>query len=180
MELEESISAIEAAVTTSELIQVLKTISENFGFASYNFLDTGALHLDVPFFMGTLQQEFTDQYLDAKLLGVDPCVSAARKTNLPFTWNDIWFPHYKGVRKSGAQKTMEFALDHGYQNGLVVPFHFADKLGRLNSSLIVFFWSSTKKKLSFLLKRKKHEMHLIMIYWAQRAVDLIGEQQRDG
>jgi DNA-binding CsgD family transcriptional regulator len=61
-----------------------------------------------------------------------------------------------------------------------VPFHFSDSLGRVNSSLVVFFWSDAKKKLNFLISRKKYEMHIVMIYWAQRAVDIIGEQTRDG
>ena len=80
----------------------------------------------------------------------------------------VQVPHYKGVRKSGAQKTMEFAYDHGLYEGFIVPFHFSDSLGRVNSSLIVFFWSDPAQKFNFLVSRKKYEMHIIMIYWAQR------------
>ena len=75
---------------------------------------------------------------------------------------------------------MEFAHDFGFQEGFIVPFHFSDSIGRVNSSLIVFFWSDAASKFAFLISRKKYEMHIIMIYWAQRAVDIVGEQIRDG
>jgi LuxR family quorum sensing-dependent transcriptional regulator len=74
---------------------------------------------------------------------------------------------------------LEFAYDHGYQEGFIVPFHYSDPLGRINSSLIVFYWSSKGKQFKFLLSFKRYEMHFIMIYWAQRAVDIIGDQHRD-
>jgi LuxR family transcriptional regulator, quorum-sensing system regulator BjaR1 len=180
MDLEAAISGIEACQTIDELKQMLQRISQDYGFASFNFLDTGATHLDAPFFIGTLKPDFLQGYIESKLIHVDPCVSRARRTNTPFSWGDVLVPHYKGVRKSGAQKTMEFAYDFGFQEGFIVPFHFSDLIGRINSSLVVFFWSDLASRFRFLVSRKKHEMHIIMIYWAQRAVDLIGEQFRDG
>jgi LuxR family transcriptional regulator, quorum-sensing system regulator BjaR1 len=75
---------------------------------------------------------------------------------------------------------MEYALDFGFHDGFIVPFHFSDSLGRVNSSLVVFFWSDTANKFRFLISRKKYEMHIIMICWAQRAVDIIAEQMREG
>jgi DNA-binding CsgD family transcriptional regulator len=114
------------------------------------------------------------------MIHVDPCIFRARRTNIPFAWSDIPIPQNKGVRKSGEQKTMEFAWDYGYHDGFIVPFHFSDNLGRVNSSLIVFFWSDRSQKLRFLLSKKRHEISVVMIYWAQRAADLIGEQFRGG
>jgi DNA-binding CsgD family transcriptional regulator len=180
MQLEEAISGIEGCQTIDELRGTLQRITEAYGFASFNFLDIGAPHLDAPFLFGTLDPNFVQGYFDNKLIHVDPCIARARRSNVPFTWSDVPVAHYKGVRKSGAQKTMEFAYDHGFYDGFIVPFHFSDALGRVNSSLIVFFWSDPAKKFKFLLSYKKHEMHIIMIYWAQRAVDIIGEQMRDG
>jgi DNA-binding CsgD family transcriptional regulator len=180
MDLETAISGIEGCRTVDELKQMLQRISEDYGFTSFNFLDTGATHLDAPFFIGTLKPDFLQGYIDNRLVHVDPCVSRARRTNTPFSWGDVLVPHYKGVRKSGAQKTMEFAHDFGFREGFIVPFHFSDMIGRVNSSLVVFFWSDLVSKFRFLMSSKKHEMHIIMIYWAQRAVDIIGEHFRDG
>jgi LuxR family quorum sensing-dependent transcriptional regulator len=50
----------------------------------------------------------------------------------------------------------------------------------LNSSIIVFFWSDPTKRFRFLISRRKFDLHIIMIYWAQRVVDIIGEKFRDG
>jgi LuxR family transcriptional regulator, quorum-sensing system regulator BjaR1 len=180
MDLDEAIGWIEACHGVDELKQTLQTISEHYGFASFNFLDTGSSHLDAPFFIGTLKPDFLNGYIENKLVHVDPCVARARRTNTPFSWGDVPVPQNRGIRKSGAQKTMEFAYDHGFQEGFIVPFHFSDAIGRVNSSLIVFFWSDPAQRFQFLVSKKKYEMHLIMIYWAQRAVDVIGEQYRSG
>lgn len=180
MGLEETIADIESCRTIDELRRALQRISENYGFVSFNFADTGAPHLDAPFIFGTLNSNFVRGYFDNRFIHVDPCIARARRTNTPFVWSDVSVPRYKGVRKSGAQKTMEFAADFGLQEGFIVPFHFSDALGRVNSSLIVFFWSDKLSKFRFLMSHKKYEMHIIMIYWAQRAVDIIGEEIREG
>lgn len=180
MQLDEAIGDIESCQTTQELMRALQRICEDYGFSSFNFLETGAPHLDVPYFLGTMEREFSKDYFDNKLIHVDPCISYARRQNTPFTWVDVPFPEYAGPRKSGAQKTMEVAGDHGYTEGLIVPFHFSDNLGRINSSLVVFFWKDAASRFYFTLSHKKHDMHLLMIYWAQRVVDLVGEQFNEG
>jgi DNA-binding CsgD family transcriptional regulator len=180
MDLEQAVGSIESCETIDALKTTLQSICEDYGFESFNFLDTGATHLDAPFFMGTLSSSFLQGYIDNKLIHVDPCILRARRTNTPFTWSDVSFSQYSGPRKSGAMKTMEFAYDFGFTEGFIVPFHFSDSIGRINSSLIVFFWSDAASKCRFLISRKKYDMHLIMIYWAQRAVDIIGQTIRDG
>ena len=66
MELEETIGDIESCRTIDELVQGLKKISENYGFASFNFLDTGAPQVDVPFFIGTLKKDFVENIVMKK------------------------------------------------------------------------------------------------------------------
>jgi DNA-binding CsgD family transcriptional regulator len=174
------IERVEACQTIESLRETLQFIAEQYGFSSFNFFDNGRPHQEVPFFMGTLRQDFLDGYVEQDLLRLDPCVSLARRTNTIFSWDDVAVPQYKGIKKSGAQRTMEFADDHGYRNGVVVPFHFADRLGRPNSCLVAFFWADSRKRFHFFVSRRKYDLHLIMIYWAQRAVDIVGEKLRDG
>lgn len=176
MRLEEAIASIETCATEGALMHSLQRICEDYGFSSFNFLETGAPHLDVPFFMGTMETEFSKDYFDNKLIHSDPCISHARRMNSPFTWADVPFADYDAARKSGAQRTIEVAGDHGYQEGLIVPFHFSDRLGRINSCLIVFFWKDEVSRFYFTLGHKKYDLHLIMIYWAQRMVDLVAER----
>jgi DNA-binding CsgD family transcriptional regulator len=180
MQLDDAVARIEGCRSMDELKQALQTIGERYGFASFSFLDTGASHLDVPFYFGTLRPDFVSGYAENKLVHVDHCVARARRSNSPFSWGEVPVPPAVGLRKSSAQTTMEFAYDHGYQEGFVVPFHFADPIGRLYSSVVVFFWTDPAKRFRFLMSRKRLEMHLVMTYWAQRAVDIIGEQCRGG
>lgn len=180
MNFDESIAEIESCGTTTELKKALKRISEDYGFASFSFIDIGAPHLDRPFNFGTLRDDFRDGYLSNGFVHLDPCIPVARRSNIPFAWGEVPVHQYNGVRKSGHQKTMEFTYDHGYQEGFVVPFHFADQIGRINSAVVSFYWSSRIDKFKFLISNKKNELHLIMVYWAQRAVDIVGEEFRDG
>ena len=75
---------------------------------------------------------------------------------------------------------MEAARDHGFTDGLMIPYHFRDRLGRMHSSATTFFWKDDVSRLRFLLSEKKHELHLVMIYWIQRALDIIAEEHRAG
>lgn len=180
MTLDEIIGAIESCRSTSELTRALQSVCEEYGFSSFNFLETDAAHLDVPFFLGTMKADFAGDYFSNKLIHVDPCISHARRSNIPFTWSEVPFPQYRGAKKSGAQKTLEVASDHGYKEGLIVPFHFSDRIGRVHSSLVVFFWNDPLQRFRFVVSRKRYELHLVMIYWAQRAVDLVEQQFHAG
>lgn len=74
---------------------------------------------------------------------------------------------------------MEAAYDHGFTEGFVVPFHYRDHLGRIHSSSSAFYWKDSVSRFRFLISRHRYDLHLIMIYWAQRATDLIAEQHRN-
>jgi DNA-binding CsgD family transcriptional regulator len=176
--LDEVISDIEACLTLDELRNLLQRIAESYGFASFNFIDVGQPHIDNPFHFGTVKEAWTQDYVRNNFIVVDPCIQRVRKTNTPFTWGSTPLPSFIGKRKPGAIKTMEAAKDHGFTEGLVIPYHFRDYLGRINSSLGAFFWEDAVSKFKFMLSERKHELHLIMIYWVQRAVDIIAEEHR--
>lgn len=178
MRLDEMIGDIEACGTLDELKTVLQKIVENYGFSAYNFLDTGHPNSDHPLYFGTSGRAWEHEYLQNNFVHVDPCVSRARRTNTPFNWGSVRLPSYSGGRKPGAIKTLEAATDHGFREGLVVPYHFADSKGRVYSSLVVFFWRDPVKRFEFLIKGKRYEIHLIMIYWMQRTIDLIAKTVR--
>jgi LuxR family quorum sensing-dependent transcriptional regulator len=178
LSLDRAIADFETCATMEELRDRLQKVIENYGFAAFNFLDTGQPHLDVPYYLGTSGKAWEQEYLDNKFVHVDACVARARVTNVPFTWSSVSLPSYKGRRKPGAVKTMEAAHDHGFQEGLVVPYHFADRLGRTHSSLVVFFWKDAVRKFAFMMQEQRHDLHLLMIYWAQRAADIVATQHR--
>lgn len=178
MQLDEMIGDIEGCNTLDALKVVLQKIVENYGFAAYNFLDIGHPNVDVPLYFGTSGRAWESEYLQNNFVHVDPCVSIARRTNTPFNWGSVRLPAHTAGRKPGAIKTLEAAHDHGFQEGLVVPYHFADSKGRVYSSLVVFFWRDPVKRFKFIVSGKKYEIHLIMIYWTQRAIDVIASTVR--
>lgn len=177
MLIETAIADIEAAGSIDALRTTLQRVCEEYGFAAFNFLDIGAPHVDKPFFIGTMTSEFASDYFGNSLIHFDPCITRARRHNLPFTWSDVSFPPYAGARKSGAELTAEIASDHGYRQGLIVPFRFADRLGRSYASLVVFFWRDRASEFDASVQARRNELHIIMLYWAQRAVDLLARAQ---
>jgi LuxR family quorum sensing-dependent transcriptional regulator len=176
--LDELIGDIEGCNSLVELKTTLQRIAEGYGFAAFNFLDTGHPNVDVPTYFGTSGRAWESEYLTNNFVHVDPCVSQARRTNTPFNWGSVPLPAYSSGRKPGAIKTLEAARDHGFKEGLVVPYHFADSKGRIYSSLVVFFWRDPLQRFKFLMSGKRYEIHLIMIYWMQRAIDVIAATVR--
>lgn len=178
MKLNEAIGVIEGCQTYVELHSALQRIVEDYGFSGYNFMDSGSPHADLPFTDGTSGQSWERDYQGNLFVRVDPCLSNARRTNTPFTWSEVPLPVQRGVKRPGAQRLMEAAADHGFKDGLVVPYHFVDEIGRAYSSLVVLFWKSPLHKLAFLLRHSRHEIHVLMLYWTQRAIDLVGRDFR--
>jgi len=178
VKLDEIIGGFETCRTLEELRSALQKVAENYGFSSFNFLDAGQPHLDQAFYLGTVSKDWEQDYIRNNFVVVDPCVQKARKSNTPFSWGSIQLPAFIGRRKPGALKIMEAAHDHGFTEGLVIPYHFKDYLGRIHSSSNVFLWNDPVSQFKFMLSERKHELHLIMIYWVQRAVDIIAEEHR--
>ncbi|KTR05609.1 hypothetical protein NS365_11485 [Aureimonas ureilytica] len=174
MGVEEMLSAIEAAETVEALTELLQRFVESHGFSGFAFMDAGSPLQGIPFSIGTSGEAWEEEYRSNRFFQVDPCVDLARRTNKPFLWSDISLPAKAGGRKSGALKTMEAALDHRFTNGVTIPYHFADHLGRVFSSSSVFFWKSRREELIALFSRPRvrQDLHLVMLYWAQRMMDL--------
>jgi DNA-binding CsgD family transcriptional regulator len=73
---------------------------------------------------------------------------------------------------------MDAAREFGFKEGFVVPFHYRDRLGSIHSSSTVFFWEDEPSWFQKLFSAHRHELHLIMIYWVQRAMDVVNRDQR--
>lgn len=178
MSVEEAIVSIESCDSIDELKTTLHRIVENMGFSGFAFIDAGQPHLDDPFYFGTPGKAWENEYITNDFVHVDPALFRVRRTNTPFTWGSLSLPRVLGKRKPGAVKVMEAARDHGLMEGLVVPFHFRDPRGGLHSTSTVFFWRDKASAFKFLLRNHRNELHLIMIYWIQRAIDVVGRDQR--
>lgn len=178
MNLEEMIGAIEGCDSMDELRATLHRIIQDYGFSAFTFIDAGQPHLDVPYYTGTHEASWERAYLQNNFVHVDPALARVRRTNTPFHWGSLALPSTAGRRKPGAIKIMEAAKDHGFEEGYVVPFHFRDKLGAIHTSSTVFFWKDRPTWFHKLLTRHHHELHLLMIYWVQRAMDVVARDHR--
>lgn len=178
MKREVAIGAIESCGSIGELCDTLHRVVQDYGFSGFTFLDAGQPHLDVPYYVGTHTLAWDREYRQNSFVHVDPALVRVRRTNVPFHWGSLKLPPVLSRRKPGAVKIMEAARDHGFQEGLVVPFHFRDKLGSTHSSSTVFYWKDKPDLFHKLLNTHSHELHLIMIYWVQRAIDVGGREFR--
>jgi len=180
MSLDEAISTIEAAGTMDELRSCLHRIVQNYGFSGFAFIDAGRPELDIPYYTGTYPAAWERAYIQNDFVHVDPALARVRRTNTPFHWGELKLPEKLGRKRPPEVKMMDAAREHGFKEGFVVPFHYRDRLGAIHSSSTVFFWEDEPQWFQKLFSHHRHELHLIMIYWVQRAMDVVNREQRNG
>ena len=172
MRLSEAVDTIEGCESLDALKRILQRIAEDYGFASYAFVSGGETGEDSPLVIATTHKQWDDDYRANDFIAVDPVFPVVRRTNFPFTWGDVRFPLRIGRRKSGAARTMDAARDHGFTEGLVVPFHHLDGRGRFTTAVCGFFWRDKKHLFVRVDRKAKSELHIILIYWAQSVIRL--------
>jgi DNA-binding CsgD family transcriptional regulator len=179
MSLDEAISTIEAAGTMDELRCCLHRIVQNYGFSGFAFIDAGRPELDLPYYTGTYPPAWERAYIQNDFVHVDPALARVRRTNTPFHWGELKLPERIGRKRPPEVKMMDAAREHGFKEGFVVPFHYRDRLGAIHSSSTVFFWEDEPRWFEKLFSHHRHELHLIMTYWVQRAMDVVNRDQRN-
>jgi len=174
---EQVIGDIERASSLSQLAAILQKVAEDCGYSGFSFVDAPRLGLGNPTVINTIRSAFEADYRAEGLLAVDPMIPVMRRTNMPFTWESVKLPPRLGRRLPGAHKTMHVAHDHGYREGLVVPVHYVDRLGRPYSSVVTFFWTEKIELFPRVSEATRNMLHLIVLYWAQRVIDLVDKQR---
>jgi LuxR family transcriptional regulator, quorum-sensing system regulator BjaR1 len=178
VKLEEIIASIEASATVADLRDVLHDVATRHGFSGFNFLDIGDPTDSRPFYLGTSGKAWEKDYVSSNFLGVDPCLRAARVSNIPFRWDEIKLHGYRTGKKSGAMRTMEAALDHGFTNGLVIPHRFVDPSGKAYSAVVTFFWQEAPSMLKPRLDECQTDIYIIVVYWLDKLVSLQQQARR--
>lgn len=170
--LEDDLNALEACSSVVEIREVFQRIIEDYGFSSFGFMDASHPWEDDPLLVSTHSAAWIDTYRSSNFISTDPCLAAARRTNVPFNWGSVPLPAVTGKRKPGAVKTMEAARDFGINEGLTVPVHYNDALGRRYSSVCALFWKHPLHGFFANLRLNGLQLHVILIYLAQKIVDL--------
>ena len=127
---------------------------------------------DDPLLVSTHSAAWIDTYRSENFISTDPCLSAARRTNLPFHWGSVVLPPVTGKRKPGAVRTMEAARDFGVNEGLTIPVHYNDVLGRRYTGVCALFWKDQLDTFFANLKHNGVQLHVLLLYLAQKIVDL--------
>lgn len=180
-ETEAAIAKIEAAQSQQELTAVLQSVAESCGYSAFSFVDAPRFGADNPTVINTIKGGFDTDYRAEGLIAVDPMIPVMRRKNSPFTWGSVKLPPRQGGRIPGAHRTMHVANDHGYREGLVVPVHYVDRLGRPYSSVVTFFWTERVQGFARASESTRAFLHLIVLYWVQRTAEVIDQQRkRDG
>jgi DNA-binding CsgD family transcriptional regulator len=170
--LEDNLNALESCVSTIEIREVFQRIIENYGFSSFGFMDASHPWEDEPLLVATHAPGWIDTYRSENFIRADPCLAVARRTNLPFHWGSVHLPPVTGKRKPRAVKIMEAARDFGINEGLTIPVHYNDALGRRYTSVCALFWKDPVQQFFAALRHNVLELHVVLIYLAQKIVDL--------
>jgi DNA-binding CsgD family transcriptional regulator len=170
--LEDDLNALEACASTAEIREVFQRIIEDYGFSSFGFMDASHPWEDDPLLVCTHPPAWIDTYRSENFIATDPCLAVARRTNLPFHWGSVPLPPVTGRRKPGAVKTMEAARDFGVKEGLTIPVHYNDALGRRYTSVCALFWKDSLPGFFGKLRHNGVQLHVILLYLAQKIVDL--------
>lgn len=178
--LDEYLSLIESCRTITELRDRLHEIAQGYGFDSFSFIDVRDPTKNIPFFVTTVSSAWDSDYRANGFVHVDPILPVVRRSNLPFSWSDVPLPDRRGKRKPGGVKVLEAARDHGFLDGFVIPIHSSDRLGRVASASCVFFWKDASAQLQSALTHAKHDLHLLMLYWAQKVIDIAENETKRG
>jgi DNA-binding CsgD family transcriptional regulator len=170
--LEGDLDALEACGSVAEIRTVFQHIIEDYGFSSFGFMDASHPWEHDPLLVSTHSAAWIDTYRAENFISTDPCLALARRTNLPFHWGSVPLPAVTGKRKPGAVKTMEAARDFGVNEGLTIPVHYNDALGRRYTSVCALFWKDPVERFLANLRYNSLQLHVILLYLAQKIVDL--------
>lgn len=170
--LEDDLNALEGCRSVAEIRVVFQRIIEDYGFSSFGFMDASNPWEDDPLLVTTHSAAWIDTYRSQNFIATDPCLNLARRTNLPFNWASVPLPPVTGKRKPGAIKAMEAARDFGVNEGLTIPIHYNDALGRRYSSVCALFWKNAANSFYANLRHNGVQLHMILLYLAQKIVDL--------
>ncbi len=170
--MQEHLDAIEGCRSVAEVRATFQKIIENYGFSSFGFLDASNPWETDPLLVTTHDRKWIETYRSEGFLSTDPCLSAAKRTNLPFNWGSIKLPPVLGKRKPGAVRTMEAARDFGVLEGLTIPVHYCVALGRRYSSVCALFWKEKLTAFFSTLTINRVQMHIVILYMMQKLVEL--------
>ncbi len=180
MSIQKTVTTFENCKSLDELKSELARAARGYGFSGFEFLDIGSSEYNLSCYQGNSAKSWEDDYSPAQYQKVDPCLAHARRTDTPFTWSQMELPHTPNTSNYPEMDIMEAAQLQVAEKGLIIPYHFVDPVGRIYSNLVAFSWKDNLADFRTILKERQVELHVLMVYWAQCAMDLVAPELTQG
>lgn len=178
------IASLDACNTGEEISEVVDGIALGLGFAGFSFLDirsigSGPAAVVTPYYLTTARSDFIAEYASQRLYEIDPVAHAVRKANLAFSWSEL----SKGRAaddsadtQAASRQVMNFALDHGYRDGLTIPFHGVSADGSPVSSLTTLFWTGSQTDFEQVVAAERFSLQMFTHYCNDRVARIRGSE----
>ncbi len=172
MKLVDTLNLIENCSTLEELQAVMQKAISHYGFSSFAFLGMWPAASRQPVVLTNNSPDWDSTYRKENFYAHDPVLSAAKTSNSAFTWSHL-VPKALNKKQSFVMRT---AHDFGYREGVIVPFHYSDAIGRRYSSCCTLFWKNKIEEFKAMFNAAKIDIHVVVLYWAQRAADIVAAE----
>lgn len=172
--IDDAIEAFERAQDFPALASALQHAIEQFGFASFEFVEISELGPKAPFHFGT-SGRWSDMYFANGLRLVDPSLARARTVGTPFESRSAPQPR---ARTRHVLKIFGAVADLGLTDGFFCPHHMRDADDRLRSHACALLWGGDAKSFRQKLAENRHALHLITMHFMERAITLRGLRAR--
>lgn len=179
----DDIASLDACKSGEEIAEVVDAVALGLGFVGFSFLDvrsigSGSTAAVTPYYLTTARTDFITEYASQRLYEIDPVAHAVKRSNLAFTWRELSKKQGEATRdqKAGAAQVMGFALDHGYKDGLTIPFHGVSGDGSPVSSLTTLFWTGTQADFEHVVARERFSLQMFTHYCNDRVANIRGSE----
>lgn len=162
--LEEQFNAVDGCHSLAELRRVVQTYIEDCGFAAFVIADLTDPWNENPPYMSTYEKKWLDTYIRENFLPVDPTPALAKRTNFPFNWGNLKLPRATGHAKSAAARVMDTVREFGVLEGLTIPVHRRDALGKPQFCVCGLHWKGSIPAFFDSLKSHKMELYMLLLY----------------
>ncbi|PGH59441.1 hypothetical protein CRT60_00470 [Azospirillum palustre] len=180
----DDIASLDACKTGEEIARVVDGVATSLGFAGFSFLDvrnigSGSSAAITPYYLTTARADFVAEYASQRLYEIDPIAHLGKRANLAFSWSELLKkPRHDEAqdKKAGAEKVMGFALDHGYRDGLTIPFHGVSGDGSPVSSLTTLFWTGPQADFEHIFASERFSLQMFTHYCNDRVAAIRGSE----
>jgi LuxR family transcriptional regulator, activator of conjugal transfer of Ti plasmids len=152
------INDLQHASAKEALGGAMTRLAATFGLTRFAYLGFPRPGREQPIHVTTYPDEWTNHYLNHRYQDIDPVVTQARNSLLPFSW-DVQTP---GPLLSGEQRRFfGEATEFGINCGLTVPIHD----GNGGIAAVTFASDSDPDVLQGTVDANRHILHLAAIYF---------------